>query len=84
MLGHEAPDSGTWYGVLAAAGTPALLVTRMARDLVAVTRAPAFRERLAAQATVPDWLSPADFAARLRQEVPAWAEVARAAHMRAE
>ncbi|MES2713139.1 MAG: tripartite tricarboxylate transporter substrate binding protein [Pseudomonadota bacterium] len=83
-LGHDVPDSGTWYGVLAAAGTPASLVARMARDLEAVTRQAAFRERLAAQATVPDWLGPAEFAARIREEVPAWAEVARAASMRAE
>jgi tripartite-type tricarboxylate transporter receptor subunit TctC len=39
---------------------------------------------LATQATVPDWLGPEDFAARIRAEVPAWAEVARAANMRAE
>lgn len=83
-LGHDVPDSGTWYGVLAAAGTPAALVARMARDLEAVTRDAAFRERLATQATVPDWLGPEDFATRIRQEVPAWAAVARAANMTAD
>ncbi len=83
-LGHEVPDSGTWYGVLAPAGTPAPLVARMARDLEAVTREASFRDRLAAQATVPDWLGPEDFAARIRREVPEWAAVARAANIRAE
>ncbi|HYF06300.1 MAG TPA: tripartite tricarboxylate transporter substrate binding protein, partial [Acetobacteraceae bacterium] len=83
-LGHRVPDSGTWYGVLAAAGTPAPLVARMARDLEGVTRDPGFRERLATQATVPQWLGPEAFAARIRAEVPEWAEVARAAGMRAE
>lgn len=83
-LGHDVPDSGTWYGLLAATGTPAPLVERIARDLEAVTRDAAFRERLATQATVPDWLGPGDFAARIRQEVPAWAGVARAANMTAD
>ena len=83
-LGHEVPDSGTWYGVLAAANTPAPLVARMARDLAAVTREASFRERLATHATVPDWLGPAEFAARIRQEVPVWADVARAANMTAD
>ena len=83
-LGHDVPDSGTWYGVLAAAGTPAPLVARMAADLQAVTRDAEFQTRLATQATVPDWLGPEDFATRIRAEVPAWAEVARAANMRAE
>jgi tripartite-type tricarboxylate transporter receptor subunit TctC len=83
-LGHDVPDSGTWYGLLAAAGTPAPLVARIARDLEAVTRDATFRERLATQATVPDWLGPEDFAVRIRQEVPAWAAVARAANMTAD
>jgi len=83
-LGHNVPDSGTWYGLLAAAGTPARLVARMAADLEAVTRDGEFQARLATQATVPDWLGPEDFATRIRAEVPAWAAVARAANMRAE
>lgn len=83
-LGYDVPDSGTWYGILAAAGTPPALVSRMARDLQAVTGEAGFRERLATQATVPRWLGPEDFAARIREEVPVWAEVARAAHMRAD
>jgi tripartite-type tricarboxylate transporter receptor subunit TctC len=83
-LGHNVPDSGTWYGLLAAVGTPAPLVARMAADLEAVTRDGEFQARLATQATVPDWLGPEDFATRIRAEVPAWAAVARAANMRAE
>jgi tripartite-type tricarboxylate transporter receptor subunit TctC len=83
-LGHDVPDSGTWYGVLAAAGTPGDVVARMARDLEVVTRSAAFRDKLAEQATVPDWLDPAGFAARIRAEVPVWAAVARAATMTAE
>jgi tripartite-type tricarboxylate transporter receptor subunit TctC len=83
-LGHDVPDSGTWYGLLAAAGTAARLVARMAADLEAVTRDGEFQARLATQATVPDWLGPENFATRIRAEVPAWAAVARAANMRAE
>ena len=77
-------SSGTWYGVLAPAATPSLLVERMARDLQAVTSTAEFREKLATQATRPEWLGPADFAARIREEVPAWAEVARIANIKAD
>ncbi len=83
-LGHDVPDSGTWYGILAAAGTPAPIVQRMAAVLEAMTRDTAFRERLATQATVAEWLGPEDFAARIRREVPEWAAVARAANMTAD
>ena len=83
-LGFDVPDSGTWYGVLAPAATPPALVERMARDLQAVTSTAEFREKLATQATRPEWLGPAAFAARIREEVPAWAEVARIANIKAD
>jgi len=83
-LGYDVPDSGTWYGILAASGTPAPIVARMARDLEAVTREADYRERLTPLATVPDWLGPEDFATRIRREVPEWAAVARAANMQAD
>ncbi|MFN7594730.1 MAG: hypothetical protein ACK5PU_03875, partial [bacterium] len=83
-LGCHMPDLGIWYGVLAIAATPPALVERMARDLQAVTGTAEFREKLATQATRPEWLEPAAFAARIREEVPAWAEVARIASIKAD
>jgi hypothetical protein len=40
-----------------------------------------FREKLATQATRPEWPGAADFAARICEEVPASAEVARIANV---
>jgi len=50
----------------------------------AVTGTAEFREKLGTQATRPEWLEPAAFAARIREEVPAWAEVARIASIKAD
>jgi tripartite-type tricarboxylate transporter receptor subunit TctC len=83
-LGHDVADSGVWYGILAPAGTPAPLLRRMASDLERVLRDDGVRERLATQASVPTFAGPDDFAARIRAELPRWAEVARAAGMRAD
>ncbi len=56
----------------------------MARDLQAVTVTPKCREKLGTQATRPEWLGPAAFAARIREEVPAGAEAARFANIKAD
>nr|WP_302474577.1 tripartite tricarboxylate transporter substrate-binding protein [Roseococcus sp. MDT2-1-1] len=83
-LGFEAPDSGVWYGLLAPAGTPAALIQRMGRDLEMVSKNTAFQEKLRTQASVTTFLGPADFAARIRTDLPRWAAVAQAAGMRLE
>jgi len=41
----------TWYGILAPAGTPKAIVTRLNAELVKAMHAPDLKERLAAMAT---------------------------------
>src|SRR5438128_8375273 len=53
----------TWYGVLAPAGTPAPVVTRLNAELVRIMHAPELKERLAAMATEPRTSTPEEFAA---------------------
>jgi len=83
-LGHDVADSGVWYGILAPAGTPGPIVSRIATDLERVLRDDGVWERLATQASVPAFDGPDGFSARIRTELPRWAEVARAAGMRAD
>ncbi|MFC7738398.1 Bug family tripartite tricarboxylate transporter substrate binding protein [Roseomonas sp. GCM10028921] len=83
-LGYEAPDSSVWYGLLAPVGTSPALVRRIGADLEAISRKPAFQEKLRTQASVTAFLGPEDFAARIRAELPRWAQVAQAAGMKPE
>jgi tripartite-type tricarboxylate transporter receptor subunit TctC len=83
-LGHQLVDTGVWYGLLAPAGTPAPIVRRMAADTAALLRMRELQERLASQASVVLALGPEEFATRIRDDLRAWAEVARAADMKAE
>ncbi len=83
-LGLELPDSGVWYGMLAPAAVPADRVQRIAAALEALLRQPEVRQRLATQASIAAFEGPAEFAARLRAELPVWTAVAREAGMKPE
>src|SRR6266545_5991607 len=74
----------TWYGVLAPAGTPGPVVTRLNAELVKIMHAPELKERLAAMATEPRTSTPEEFAAYLKQEIAKWAEVVRRAGLKAD
>ncbi len=74
----------TWYGVLAPAGTPRPVVTRLNAELVKIMHAPELKERLAAMATEPRTSTPEEFAAYLKQEIAKWAEVVRKAGLKAD
>jgi len=83
-LGHPMVDTGVWSGLLAPAGTPPQLVRRMADDMAALLRTREVQERLSSQASTVLALGPEEFATRIRADLRAWAEVARAAGMKAE
>jgi tripartite-type tricarboxylate transporter receptor subunit TctC len=74
--GYEALQ---WYGLLAPAGTPAAIVTRIAADVSAALRLPDVKERLAADGAEAVGSTPAAFAALIKEELDKWAKVARAA-----
>jgi tripartite-type tricarboxylate transporter receptor subunit TctC len=83
-------EATAWFGVLAPAATPAPVVQRLGRELDAIARDPAFRERMSALGAdlpglTPDGgTSPETFAAFLRAEVAKWADVVRRANVRVE
>ena len=74
----------TWYGVLAPAGTPRPIITRLNGELAKVMHAPDVKERLAGMATDPLTSTPAEFAAYLKQEIAKWGDVVRKAHLKAD
>jgi len=73
-----------WYGVLAPAGTPQPVVEKTAAAIAEALRAPEVRERLAQDGAEPIGSRPAEFAALVKSELVKWADIARAANIKAE
>ncbi len=74
----------TWYGVLAPAGTPRPIVTRLNTEIVGVMHSPEMKERLAAMATEPVTSTPGEFADLIRREIVKWGKVVRTAGLKAD
>jgi len=73
-----------WYGMLAPAGLPASLVSRLNADMNKVLAAAELRERFAVDGAEPVGGSPERFAAHLRTEIAKWAKVVAHAGIRPE
>ena len=56
----------SWYGILAPAGTPATIVAKLNRDIVATLKDPQVRSQIAAQGADPVGNSAGEFAALFR------------------
>jgi tripartite-type tricarboxylate transporter receptor subunit TctC len=77
-------DVTTWYGVLAPAGTPRAIVTRLNAEIVAVVQSPEMKDRLATMATEPMTSTPDEFADLIRREIVKWGKVVRTAGLKAD
>ena len=74
----------TWHGVVVPAATPAALVERMNRDIVAVLGLPDLRGRLAGLGAEVITGTPREFADYIAAEIPKWAKVVRDSGARIE
>jgi tripartite-type tricarboxylate transporter receptor subunit TctC len=74
----------TWYGVLAPAGTPRSVVTRLNAELVKIMHSPELKEKLAATGTDPLTSTPEEFAAYIQREIAKWGDVVRKAGVKAD
>ncbi|MDB5808651.1 MAG: tripartite tricarboxylate transporter receptor family protein [Betaproteobacteria bacterium] len=81
LNGYEAV---AWTGLVAPAGTPAAIITRINGAVVAVVQSADFRERLKAEGSDPVGSSPEQYAAFLRDEVAKWTRVIRFAGVTAD
>ena len=77
-------EVGAWYGVLAPAGTPRPIVTKLSEELARIVRLPEVRESLRAQGTDPVGSTPEEFARYLRTEIDKWAKIVKASGMRVD
>jgi tripartite-type tricarboxylate transporter receptor subunit TctC len=76
--------AGTWYGVLAPAGTPAAVIKRVNAANVQAVAAPDLRKEFANHGIEAAGSSPADIAALIRQDYDKWGKVIREAGIKAE
>ncbi len=77
-------DSTQWYGVLAPAGTPREIVSRLHDAIVHALRDDEVGKRLAADGAEAVGSTPEEFAAFIKSESEKWAKVATAAGIKAE
>src|SRR2546430_939048 len=77
-------QAGSWYGVLAPAGTPPAIVARLHEAIVKAVKAPDVAKRLAAEGAEVIASTPEEFGAHIRTELARVAAVVRAAGIRVE
>ena len=80
------PDyqAGSWYGVLAPAGTPRAIIDRLHETIVKALRQPEVAKRLAAEGAEVIGSTPEEFGAHIKTELARVAAVVRAAGIRME
>jgi len=72
-------ESATWYGLLAPAGTPSDIVSKLNTEVVAILKSPEMNERLSREGADPVGNSSAEFAKYIQSEIEKWRKVIRAA-----
>ncbi len=72
-------ESATWYGIVAPAGTPQDIVTKLSTEVAAALKQPDTHERLSREGADPVGSSPQEFGAFMQQEIEKWRKVIRAA-----
>ena len=75
LKGYEA---SSWFGLLAPAGTPADVVSRIQLEAAKAMSVPAMKERLVAQGAIPGGNTPAEFARFIDAETRKWSQVVKA------
>lgn len=81
--GYPGFESSQWFGLLAPAGTPAAVVSRLHAEAVKALATPLVRQRLAEDASTPEGAGSAEFAAFIRGEQQRWGTVIRSAGIQA-
>ena len=69
----------SWYGIVAPAGTPSAILTKLNTDIVNILRAPAVVSYLAREGAVPKGSTPAELTSTMRAELAKWDKVIKAA-----
>jgi tripartite-type tricarboxylate transporter receptor subunit TctC len=71
-------EASSWFGVLAPAGTPKDVVTKLNKEIVRILALPEIKERLSGQGAEPVGDTPEQFAAHIKAEIAKWERVVKA------
>ncbi|MBA2961005.1 MULTISPECIES: Bug family tripartite tricarboxylate transporter substrate binding protein [Ramlibacter] len=71
-LGYEGMERGGWFGFLAPAGTPAGLVDKVSKDIIAIVNDPAMARLMRDQGIEPVGSTPREFSRAIPVEVQQW------------
>ncbi len=80
-LGFPGYEINSWQGVLAPAGTPNDVVTKINGELVHLVNSPEVRARMAQEGADPVGSTPDLFAERVKSEITKWTKVIKASGM---
>lgn len=72
-------EAGSWYGVLAPAGTPREAIAKLHAETVRMLAMPDIRQKLASEGAEAIGNTPEEFAAQIQRDMARWARVAREA-----
>jgi tripartite-type tricarboxylate transporter receptor subunit TctC len=82
--GYPDIEGENWFGFVAPAGTPRDVIGLLHREIVRIVALPDVKEKLAAMGFEAVGNSPEEFAAQIKRELPKWAQVVKAANIKAE
>ncbi len=77
-------EQDAWNGLLAPAGTPSAIITKLNSEVSAIMKMPVLHERLAAEGAEAGTLRPEEMGALLKSEIAKWGKVIRQAGITAE
>ncbi|MBY0264973.1 MAG: tripartite tricarboxylate transporter substrate binding protein [Burkholderiales bacterium] len=82
--GLPAYDASTWYGLLAPAGTPGEIITRLSSELMKALRSDDMKKRIAVEGGDIAGGTPEDFAALIKRDIAKWTQVVQASGAKAD
>ncbi len=68
-------EASSWFGLLAPAGTPPEIVSRIQQEVSKALATPAIKEKMLAQGAIPSGNTPQEFAKLIDSEITKWAQV---------
>ena len=82
--GVPGAESGSWIALLAPAGTPAAIISKVGADVKEAVAAPDIREKLIAQGAVPQASTPAELQALIDADLARYGKIIREKGLKAE
>ena len=73
--GYKGFDAATWFGLLAPAGTPKEVISKLNAEFNKALKLPELSKRLSDEGADPAGGTPEQFAALIRDEIPRWGKV---------